>query len=443
LRAAPLFADDDVRTMSTIPAVLAPADDDDEDVRWALSTASSFWARGETADALKWVRRAAESADGVGHDARSLALFKAAAELTSVIARSPALSDEPTGPAATSESTRARSRTRGTKRGGSRATQPELAKADEETTLQRPAPTVPAAAVVDLSPSARYDDLEESTNVVDVRDVELTSPPQLEVPPLPTADRGSSPPALQPPPTTRANPQPAARPAAAHGPPPLAARPTLPGHTGAGAAPPPSVRPPSLVPPSSPSRTTLEPPTRRTTPALGSGASSATASTGARSSAPPMPDRGGGASRPSTPPVSATRARFPIEVDGDDLETKMRELPSDLMAAALAAITGSATPNAASSPPPVMATAAASSSGPPPAMAATPTLGQPVAVAQRPASLQAHRVVLELGADGRLALTLDLGNENAAKNRARAMLVPTDEASSELLARLIADSRIA
>ncbi len=121
----------------------------------------------------------------------------------------------------------------------------------------------------------------------------------------------------------------------------------------------------------------------------------------------------------------------------------MRELPSDLMAAALAAITGSATPNAASSPPPVMATAAASSSGPPPAMAATPTLGQPVAVAQRPASLQAHRVVLELGADGRLALTLDLGNENAAKNRARAMLVPTDEASSELLARLIADSRIA
>ena len=139
--------------------------------------------------------------------------------------------------------------------------------------------------------------------------------------------------------------------------------------------------------------------------------------------------------------MSATRARIPIEVDGDDLETKMREIPSDIMAAAIAAITGSATPNAASSTPPGTAAVVASSSGLPPAMASTPSLAQPAAVAQRPAPLQAHRVVLELGADGRLAVALDLGNENAAKTRVRAMLVPIDEASSELLARLLVDTR--
>ena len=39
-----------------------PRLDDDEDVHWALSTASALWGRGERTEALKWLRRAAEQA---------------------------------------------------------------------------------------------------------------------------------------------------------------------------------------------------------------------------------------------------------------------------------------------------------------------------------------------------------------------------------------------
>ena len=37
-----------------------PRPDDHEDVHWQLSTASALWARGESAEALKWLRRAAD-----------------------------------------------------------------------------------------------------------------------------------------------------------------------------------------------------------------------------------------------------------------------------------------------------------------------------------------------------------------------------------------------
>lgn len=60
-----------------------PTETDHEDVSWALSTAEATWKRGERADALKWLRRAAEAASEAEDDDRALALAKAAAELAS------------------------------------------------------------------------------------------------------------------------------------------------------------------------------------------------------------------------------------------------------------------------------------------------------------------------------------------------------------------------
>ena len=56
---------------------------DSEDVSWALETAASQWARGDRDEALKWLRRAVESASEGEDDMRALELAKAAAELTS------------------------------------------------------------------------------------------------------------------------------------------------------------------------------------------------------------------------------------------------------------------------------------------------------------------------------------------------------------------------
>ncbi len=62
-----------------------PKQDDDEDVHWALSTAGALWARGEHAESLKWLRRAAEQASDVNADMRALELFKAAADVATKV----------------------------------------------------------------------------------------------------------------------------------------------------------------------------------------------------------------------------------------------------------------------------------------------------------------------------------------------------------------------
>ncbi|WP_437820242.1 hypothetical protein [Sorangium sp. So ce1078] len=62
-----------------------PHDEDDEDVHWALSTATALWARGEREEALRWLRRAAEQASDANADLRALELFKAAAEVAQKI----------------------------------------------------------------------------------------------------------------------------------------------------------------------------------------------------------------------------------------------------------------------------------------------------------------------------------------------------------------------
>lgn len=58
---------------------------DHEDVAWALSTAEAQWGRGELEEALKWLRRAAESASEAEDDVRALELAKAAADVSAEI----------------------------------------------------------------------------------------------------------------------------------------------------------------------------------------------------------------------------------------------------------------------------------------------------------------------------------------------------------------------
>jgi hypothetical protein len=60
--------------------------DDIEDVAWALQTAEATWSRGDRADALKWIRRAAEAASEAELDDRALELAKAAADVASLLA---------------------------------------------------------------------------------------------------------------------------------------------------------------------------------------------------------------------------------------------------------------------------------------------------------------------------------------------------------------------
>jgi hypothetical protein len=70
-----------------VPQVPEPTAEDPEDVSWALSTAEAMWARGDHADGIKWVRRAAEAASEAENDSRALELAKAAADLMSLMGR--------------------------------------------------------------------------------------------------------------------------------------------------------------------------------------------------------------------------------------------------------------------------------------------------------------------------------------------------------------------
>jgi hypothetical protein len=59
--------------------------DDPKDVSWGLSTADACWRRGERREALKWLRRAVESASEAEADDRALELAKIAADLATQI----------------------------------------------------------------------------------------------------------------------------------------------------------------------------------------------------------------------------------------------------------------------------------------------------------------------------------------------------------------------
>jgi hypothetical protein len=61
----------------------------------ALETAQTLEARGDIAEAARWLRRAAHEAEKQGHDTRVLALAHAAADLTSAAAQAPVTTAPP------------------------------------------------------------------------------------------------------------------------------------------------------------------------------------------------------------------------------------------------------------------------------------------------------------------------------------------------------------
>src|SRR4051812_48170728 len=74
-------------------APLSPEPDtsDGEDVVVALRTARALEGQGDVGTAVVWLRRAAEAAEREGDDRRTLALARAAADLTSTISAPPTI----------------------------------------------------------------------------------------------------------------------------------------------------------------------------------------------------------------------------------------------------------------------------------------------------------------------------------------------------------------
>lgn len=68
-----------------------PARGDTEDVTWSLETAGALWARGDAREAVRWLRRAAESAADAGLDGRAVSLARAAADLTTELKLPPSI----------------------------------------------------------------------------------------------------------------------------------------------------------------------------------------------------------------------------------------------------------------------------------------------------------------------------------------------------------------
>ncbi len=67
---------------------------DAEDVVWALQTADALWKRSERADAIVWLRRAAQAAGEAEDDDRALSLAREAAELAEWMAQNAAADSE-------------------------------------------------------------------------------------------------------------------------------------------------------------------------------------------------------------------------------------------------------------------------------------------------------------------------------------------------------------
>src|SRR5262245_13706844 len=66
-----------------------PAASDSENVVTALEMAALFGNKGESNEAVRWLKRAAEHAGEEGDDTRALALARTAAELTDKLKRAP------------------------------------------------------------------------------------------------------------------------------------------------------------------------------------------------------------------------------------------------------------------------------------------------------------------------------------------------------------------
>ena len=69
------------------PPFPEPLEDDDDDVAWALQTAKAQWTRDGHADAIVWLRRAADSADQLGNIWRASDLRRMIDEIEAHLAR--------------------------------------------------------------------------------------------------------------------------------------------------------------------------------------------------------------------------------------------------------------------------------------------------------------------------------------------------------------------
>jgi hypothetical protein len=69
----------------------APQTSDSEAVQLALETASALWSKGDAREALRWLRRAAETAGEAGDDLRAVGLARAAADLTAELQIPPSI----------------------------------------------------------------------------------------------------------------------------------------------------------------------------------------------------------------------------------------------------------------------------------------------------------------------------------------------------------------
>ena len=84
-----IMAQPNPRTFKPTLRTPGPSLSDSDDVLLALETAQALEARGDIAEAARWLRRAAHEAEKQGNDHRVLALAHAAADLTNVLAQSP------------------------------------------------------------------------------------------------------------------------------------------------------------------------------------------------------------------------------------------------------------------------------------------------------------------------------------------------------------------
>jgi len=73
--------------MNALPSHLSPEPTDSEDVVSALETADVFWTKGDADEAMRWLKRAAESASDAGNDDRALAIARTVADLKAAPAR--------------------------------------------------------------------------------------------------------------------------------------------------------------------------------------------------------------------------------------------------------------------------------------------------------------------------------------------------------------------
>jgi hypothetical protein len=73
----------------------SPEPGDPEQVAVALETASALWSRGDAREALRWLRRAAETAGDAGADIRAVTLARSAADLTTRLQVPPSVPPAP------------------------------------------------------------------------------------------------------------------------------------------------------------------------------------------------------------------------------------------------------------------------------------------------------------------------------------------------------------